>query len=194
MMIRTITGTLIAICCVIPAALAAPIYKWVGKDGVTHYSSKPLTKEAKEADLPPIMRADVKIGAQKLVTCDKHGGVNCSAGADRDGSVVCYDGFREASNRFRFTCTAPKLEIADIADPAKDGSFKVFVRNSKSVTADKPALSYSPPEGGAVLLNGPDSIDPFGMAEFTYLPRPGQEVIEKPQVAQLSVSCANCLN
>ena len=176
------------------SAYAAPIYTWTGDDGVKHYSSKPLTKDAKVADLPPIMRADVKVSQQKLVTCDSHGGVNCAAGTDTDGSVICYDGFREASNRFRFTCTSPKLEITDIANATKDGSFMVFVRNSKSVPADKPALSFSPHEGGAVLLDGPELIDPFGIAEFTFIPKPGQEVLDTPEMAQLSVTCANCLN
>lgn len=29
--------------------------------------------------------------------CSSHGGVNCSAGADWDGSVICYDGWRNST-------------------------------------------------------------------------------------------------
>jgi len=29
--------------------------------------------------------------------CSSHGGVNCSAGADSDGSVICVDGWRDSS-------------------------------------------------------------------------------------------------
>ena len=29
--------------------------------------------------------------------CSSHGGVNCSAGADSDGSVICYDGWEDSS-------------------------------------------------------------------------------------------------
>jgi hypothetical protein len=29
--------------------------------------------------------------------CSSHGGVNCSAGADTDGSVICYDGWKNSS-------------------------------------------------------------------------------------------------
>lgn len=33
-------------------------------------------------------------------TCSSHGGVNCSAGADYDGSAVCSDGWRDSSERY----------------------------------------------------------------------------------------------
>ena len=33
-------------------------------------------------------------------TCSWHGGVNCSAGADWDGSAVCVDGWRDSSERY----------------------------------------------------------------------------------------------
>ena len=35
--------------------------------------------------------------------CSWHGGVNCSAGSDFDGSVVCNDGYRDSSVYYRFT-------------------------------------------------------------------------------------------
>ena len=33
--------------------------------------------------------------------CSYHGGVNCSAGADWDGSVICNDGWRDSSVKYR---------------------------------------------------------------------------------------------
>jgi len=37
---------------------AADVYRWVDADGVTHYSDKPPTKDAKPADLPPLQTFD----------------------------------------------------------------------------------------------------------------------------------------
>lgn len=33
--------------------------------------------------------------------CSGHGGVNCAAGPDSDGSVICNDGWRDSSVRYR---------------------------------------------------------------------------------------------
>lgn len=33
--------------------------------------------------------------------CSGHGGVNCSAGPDSDGSVICVDGFRDSSVQYQ---------------------------------------------------------------------------------------------
>lgn len=33
----------------------------------------------------------------KSGACSHHGGVDCSAGADSDGSVICSDGWRDSS-------------------------------------------------------------------------------------------------
>ncbi len=170
------------------------MYKYQDADGVIHYSNKPM-KGGKPVQLPQIMKGEVKLTSQKLISCDKHGGINCQAGSDSDGSVICYDGFREASPRFRFSCNSAKLEISDVSDPREDGSFTVFVRNAKSVAASKTALRYKPEGGREVKLNGPSEIEPFGVAEFVYEPavkaKEG-EMLNKPTLAQLDVICANC--
>jgi len=177
------------------APASAQVYKTVDKDGNVHYSSKPPAKGAKPANLPEIMRAEVKLTEKKLETCDKHGGVNCQAGADKDGSVICYDGFAEATARFRFSCSAAKLEISDVSDLSPAGGFTVFVRNSKSVKAAEAALIYKPQGGKEVKLSGPSEIEPFGVAEFVYEPARGKEeslALAKPGLAELDVVCANC--
>lgn len=175
------------------AVVADTVYKATTKDGTVLYSNKPTTKNAKPAELPKIMRGEVKLVEQKLTTCDKHGGVNCPAGPDSDGSVICLDGFKAASARFRFTCNSPKLEISDISDVAPDGSFTVFVRNTKSVAAQKPVVSYKNPDGKEVKVQGPESIDGFGVAEF-HSSLPGGDVVppKRLTMADLNLSCANC--
>lgn len=171
---------------------ADKVFKWQDSQGVIHYSNRPGDKDARPAELPPIMRGEVKLASPKLLTCDAHGGVSCRAGNDTDGSVICNDGFRNSSQRFRFTCAAPKLDIADISDVTPEGGFSVFIRNSKSVAANKPAVAFSRPDGTKVVLNGPAEVEPFGSAEFVYQASDGVQLKDKPTFAQLNVVCENC--
>lgn len=176
-----------------PSLNATPIYRYTDKNGVVHYTSKKPSPNAKPAKLPPINRGDIKLTKRKLISCSSHGGIDCSAGPDRDGSVICRDGFTRASARYRFSCNSPKLEIADISDPGENGEFSVFVRNKKSVAASKPAVFYKPLTGKEVKLKGPSTIEPFGMAEFTYKPNnPEKAPKKKATLAELNITCANC--
>lgn len=173
-------------------ASASPVYKWVDRQGITHYSSTPKERDAKIAELPPIMRGELKLPKMNLASCGEHGGVNCQAGTDADGSVICYDGFRDSSQRFLFTCNAPKLEISDISEITDDGAFTVFLRNSRSVEAKNPTVVVKTPSGNPLKLKGPSKIDPFGVAEFLFGPDPSKTFSLKPSVGEVEVSCTNC--
>lgn len=172
------------------AASAKPIYRWEAPDGTVHFSSKPMEK-AEPAKLPPISRGEVKLTTRPLVSCGKHGGINCQAGPDKDGSVICYDGYKGATTRYRFSCNSPKLQISEISD-TREGRFSVFVRNSNSVDAAKPAVFFTPPMGRKVKLEGPEQIEAFGLAEFKYQSTPEEPLVGKATLAQLDVTCANC--
>jgi len=173
-------------------AYSTPIYKWTDDAGVTHYSSKSDATSAQPAKLPPITRGEVKLAKKLLISCQQHGGINCQAGADSDGSVICYDGFKQASARYRFSCSSPKLEITEVSDPMPDGRFSVFVRNSKSVSASKPALYYKPEGQREVRLEGPEEIEAFGMAEFKFQAVNADIPDGKVSLTQLNITCANC--
>ena len=175
-----------------PAGTLAEVYKWEDAQGKVHYTSKPPSPDAKPAKLPPITRGDVKLAPVKLVSCDQRGGVNCQLGPDVDGSVICYDGFREASARFRFTCSSPKLEVTDISELTPEGSFVVYVRNAKSVAAAKPIVTFTGSANKEIQLIGPQEIAPFGMGEFVFQPPLGAKLAKKPSHEQLVVACANC--
>ncbi len=176
----------------IQAASADSIYKSTDKDGRVRYSTRAPSADAKPADLPEIMRGEVKLVDQKLVSCDKHGGVNCQAGADADGSVICLDGFRESSARFRFTCSMPKLEVSDISETGVDGEFTVFIRNSKSVDALNPLVSIKTKEGTELRLKGPEKIAAFAIAEFQFKPDSIEKQIPRPNFAEVLIACKNC--
>jgi Domain of unknown function (DUF4124) len=85
-------------------ATADPVYRWEAPNGSVHYSSKPPHQGAKPADLPPIMKGDIKLSKTYFISCDQHGGLNCNAGADQDGSVICNDGFKNSSLRHKKVC------------------------------------------------------------------------------------------
>jgi len=185
-------GAVAAFVLLLPRAADAQVYKWEDGSGVIHYSNKAPRAGLKPVQLPPITRGEVKLSQRKLETCDKHGGINCQLGPDTDGSVICYDGFRGAVSRYRFSCTAPKLEVADVSDLKDDGSFSVFVRNSKSVTAREPEVFFKQPEGREVKLKGPTTVEAFGLAEFVYQSAGRPVITQKPTIEHLSLACANC--
>lgn len=174
------------------SALAAPIYKSETADGKTIFTSKPPEEGAKPAELPEIMRGEVKIPKVTQQTCASRGGVNCEAGADSDGSVICFDGFRGADERFAFACTAAKLEVSDMNIAAMNGPLSVFVRNSKGVAAVNTSIYYQPPNGNKMALMGPKEIEPFGLAEYTLVPPGGSWASGVPTQTQIQVACANC--
>jgi len=177
------------------------IYKWTDPEtGAIHYSSSAPSKGAKATDLPRITRGEVKLPKVKNITCDKHGGVDCKAGSDSDGSAICADGFKDVSIRYKFACSSPKLEVSDISELSAAGGFSVFVRNSKSVDAKNPKLTFQTPFGQAIILKGPDVVEAFGVAEFTYDPQLSAEdsqqdssrLSKKPDAGQIELSCENC--
>ncbi len=175
------------------SAVAEPVYKWTDKQGVSHYSTTPPNPEAKPADLPRITRGDVRLTEVRLETCENHGGIDCQAGPDTDGTVICYDGYRNAAAVYRFNCNSPKLEVSDISDINSKGEFVVSVRNSKSVAAEAPEIMIRPSDlPTAIKLIGPETIDPFGVAEFTYKPEVKGLIKNKPTLAQLTLTCSNC--
>lgn len=174
-------------------ASAESVYKSTETSGVPMYTSKPKGSEAKPADLPPIMKAEVKLSDKELSTCTNHGGINCKAGPDEDGSVVCYDGFKAAVTRYRFSCTTPKLEITEISELTREGTFKVVVRNLQAIDAKTPKITFKPDTSTeTVTLKGPDLIEAYGVGEFIYSPYADIKLYKSPDAGLLDITCANC--
>lgn len=170
------------------------VYTWVDESGVTHFSTKATNEKAQVAELPQIMRAEVKIDIPDIASCADHGGVDCQAGSDSDGSVICFDGFKGASARFRFHCSTPKLDISDISEVNEQGEFRVFVRNSKPVKAENPSMFFKMEDGIEAELKGPDSIEAFGIAEFLFEPagEMSGKLTKVPAEVDMRLTCANC--
>ncbi len=99
------------------AASSEPIYKWTDAQGKIHYSTEPRTAKDKPAKLPNLTKIDLdkqieRIKEQTPRNCSSHGGEDCSAGADADGSVICADGYKDAILPFRFHCMQVRLEAS----------------------------------------------------------------------------------
>lgn len=173
---------------------AQSVYSWKDEKGVVHYSTNPQGNPgAKSVKLPTINKADVKVSKQEYATCHGRGGIDCQAGADGDGSVICYDGFKEAIASFSKNCNSPKLEVSQVSEVNKSGSFTVIVRNTKSVEAQGPTLEYAFESGKKIPLQGPATIAPFGIGEFRFV---GNESYRAPlsgvKEGELFTTCANC--
>jgi hypothetical protein len=193
-MSRTLTLSVLLLLFLSPPLLFAKpqVYTWTDESGVVHFSSKPTNPEAKQAELPEINRGDVQIVKPKLISCTAHGGIDCQAGADEDGSVICHDGFRGASARYRFTCNSPKLQITGVTPVDELGNFIVTVRNLKSVRAISTALLYTPEPGTEVKLTGPNEVGPYEVVEYTFEPKDADIPTGTVGLEELTVKCANC--
>ena len=89
---------------------ADSVYRWEAKNGSIHYSTKPPQPGAKPAELPPIMKGDIRLAKSYFISCDKHGGINCKGGTDVDGSVICNDGFKNSSLQYKKSCAGKSEE------------------------------------------------------------------------------------
>lgn len=177
-------------CWCVNLAFAQGVYKWTDEKGKTHYSSEAPNKNARPAQLPKITKAPFepkKDIAQE--TCSTHGGINCQAGADADGSVLCYDGFPGAVNRFNLSCTEARLEIIEIKKKEEVGEYAVFVRNQSGVAAKSPLLIYTFSRRQKREVPGPQVIAPFASEELSLRVQPGES---EPTQVTLQVTCANC--
>lgn len=183
---------LISILFICTSVSAEDIFQWTDNNGVTHYSTKKSSNDAKKAELPEIMKGEVQIPKDLLITCGTHGGIDCLSGADADGSVICSDGFKDSSERHVFSCKSTKIDVAEISDPDSNGKITVFLRNKKGALAEGVTVTYISKTGKRVPLEGPETIEGYKVAEY-YLP--GLYLTEgtlKPEKNQLELKCSNC--
>lgn len=80
------------------------VYEWQDSKGVRHFSTSSPHPESIPAKLPPIMREKEVKAQLRLEGCDNHGGVDCVAGSDEDGSAICKDGYRDPVTEFVKVC------------------------------------------------------------------------------------------
>ena len=187
-------------------AFAQDIYKWIDSEGKVYFSNQPRSASDRPAKLPEIQREDIDRRIQKLEeetpkNCFSHGGVDCSAGADADGSVICLDGYREAVLPFRFSCLEAKLvfqeqtwgdelEEEEISvEKLQKNQLRVSFRNSSDVEAFDVQVRLFAGRRQLLALEGPQKVGPYGIAEYTSAPL---DVDRREKGLWLKLSCANC--
>lgn len=202
--------------------VADEIYSWTDKNGKVHFSTKPVSPKASKADLPEVKRENLseKIKEIKSLTppnCSSHGGIDCSIGADEDGSVICSDGYRDARLPYRFHClevrmTAGNLELMtsekeivgiikrnealsrSMFDEHPDLSLHLVVRNNSSTAAFGVEVGIKAPGREALDAQGPVSIEPYGIGEYHLPLKSFEPLLSISKIRQLSynVKCTNC--
>ncbi len=201
------------------AAADDKIYSWTDGSGKRHFSTSPSNTKAKATSLPRLEKEDLdgridKIKSETPINCGQHGGVDCDAGADSDGSVICLDGFRSAVLPFRFSCLEARVksEMLLFYDEAEVGvrhsvstaransrrklrEIRINVRNDSAVAAFGLEVSLEVPGRQKMIrkLDGPAKVEPYGLADYTM--SFGTELpVTVYQVSGLKhrVRCENC--
>jgi hypothetical protein len=164
------------------------VYEWIDAEGVQHFSTSKPDPEAKLAELPEITKERSLRAKASFDSCVDHGGVNCGDGPDVDGSVICYDGYRDSSPRYRFSCYETHLEVLEITQTSVEEPHKIIVRNALSVPAKGVMVSFTNPKGEEYLAKGPRELQALAMGEYAIDP----SLKQTPEKARISVTCTNC--
>lgn len=179
-------------------ALSEPsstIFICTDDSGREYYCTNPSPATmAKPATLPPIARENVQENIEELrivggTSCRNHGDVDCQLGADSDGSVICTDGYRDASTTFSSACTNTKIEVIffGVTNPANkqlslselqslekhqvpQQRILITIRNSTSVAAKDVSVSFDSRQTRWISATGPGLIEPYSAADFYLSP------------------------
>jgi hypothetical protein len=172
------------------------IYRWTDNGGTINYSSKKPYPDAEPANLPPILKerpGKQIVNLNVRQSCKTHGGISCEKGADKDGSVICIDGFKAAAERFQFRCQTAELMISDIKFPKNSDKLTVYVRNKKDIEATDIDLKLNIDKFKSLKGVGPKNIKPLSIAEYEFSNSKVKNKIERSEIkARLKMSCANC--
>ncbi len=203
-----LTISFLLISTLLVSSQAQDIFSWTDKDGKVHYSNEAKDLDAKSVELPNTERynSDQRIKDYKKETartCLNKGGIQCSLGADTDGSVICSDNSKDSEESFEASCSEVKL-LADLKKTKKRLSKQLLripldatVRNQSSQEAIgvdvKVKLPKTPnaDEFFDLKLEGPTTIPAFGVAEYSYSGKLFDDRIVIKGV--ISVDCDNCL-
>jgi hypothetical protein len=186
-------GLLSAVVLLHPAvSCAQEVYRGVSKSGAPLYTSQPNSSADTPARLPKITKGSYQIARSVPPSCIDHGGVNCQEGADADGSVICYDGFRGALLRFNQHCSEAKLELVEVTEPDDEGTMKVIVRNTRSAEALATRVELRRSRGERLALTGPETVPPYQMAEYSLAFGSLTDKRRIPGQTDFDVRCLNC--
>ena len=124
-------------------------------------------------------------------TCAKHGGVDCRAGADIDGSVICGDRFKESELTFLQACSTTRLEVVSFSGPDSSGEYMVKLRNLRDIAAQMPSIRMFFKPSKPLEVGVPDDIAPYSTAEIPFRPA-SSNLVSPLKRSDLWITCENC--
>ncbi len=158
-----------------------------------------------------------KIKALQEITpknCFSHGEIDCSKGADVDGSVICKDGFKEAIMPYSSQCLDVRLEVQYLVNtnsaqsPYVKHSKKLIqelkgykplalhlnIRNLSDVKAKNVKVEFTLERRYPYNAQGPEIIEPYGLAEYNLelSTLPQEPTLEQLLKTVYKVDCENC--
>jgi len=199
---------------------AQQIYQWKDSAGQTHFSTSPDHSHADASKLPELRRENIderiqSIKSQTPQTCLRHGGVDCSKGADSDGSVYCLDGFDKAVLPYRFECLEARLQAEFLLEfESGENSLvphsrnlerkysgripkglQINIRNLSGVDAKQLTAEVTCARRQHLAATGPNEIAAYGNASYSVVfadnrLSPSLAEIEK---CEYKVNCTNCV-
>ena len=168
------------------------IYRHVDETGKVTYSTTELPNSEQATSLPEIQKENIDKKIDGLLSaipenCEKHGGIDCPAQADNDGSVICLDGFRDAELPYRFHCLEANLQIfsftlSDIENKPipfkpikpfvnqapKAGLLQISIRNNSNVDATRVKVFINKTWREKIFALGPEVIKSYEVQDYSF--------------------------
>ncbi len=194
------------------------IYSWVDSSGVKHYSTKSKKKSDTPIKLPFLVKENISLKIKKIrekakKTCEPHGGIDCSLKKDKDGSVICEDGFRDSLEPFIFHCLETKLKPNSITLIDKKNKQRTFafsntkdlknikeikkiifsIRNISSIKAYDVNIGIRQNRNKTINIKGSKDIEGYGLKDYSL--NLDEKLRQKDLgkiIKNLRITCANC--
>lgn len=188
---------------------------WTDEDGVRHFTNTKVdivdpveSMTVESINLPDIKKYDSDSRTESLKevakkTCLNRGGVDCEAGPTEDGNVICGDGFKGSKEKYDGSCKEIRL-VSSLEVPNSGKPDKMFlsvpvlakVRNESRIEATNVRVTASFPESLSsddryeLLLEGPTTIPPFEIAQYTFT---GKLIdVRLARRGTVKVKCSEC--
>lgn len=108
------------------------------------------------------------LNLKSMQSCEMHGGVSCSKGKDKDGSVICADSFAAVQDKYENYCVGsyPIVNVVSISKELSDGSYMVMLRNNSSHKVAGLRLTFSSNPGKMQDLSGLTELSGYEARAF----------------------------
>lgn len=162
-----------------------------------HFSTKPV-KGKEPAKLPEVDKVNIdqqikRIKAQTPKNCASHGGIDCEAGKDGDGSVICMDGFKGSVLSFSKKCGQARLQVDSAKFTENYEYIELFIRNLSPVEAEGIQAYGRVRAQPKKKAFGPTKVEAYSVGEYKIPLGVRIKDIAPPfRVYSYTLKCENC--